>query len=224
LKYRSAILIICAILLIDQVVKIYVKTHFLPGQEGQLNIAGNWFKLHFLENEGMAFGMRISQSYWGKLVLTLFRLVAVVFGFIILKKMVLKSYGRGMIICGSLILAGAMGNLVDSIFYGMIFSESSYHIAKFVAWGTGYAPLFHGKVVDMLYFPIIQGHYPSWVPGLAGRPFEFFEPVFNIADAAISTGVLTLVFFQKRLLQRQQDELQDPEPPANNEPLISNSQ
>ena len=224
MKYRSAILIICAILLIDQVVKIYVKTHFYPGMAGQVNVAGGWFKLHFLENEGMAFGMRISQSYWGKLVLTLFRLIAVVIGFIILKKMVLKGYGRGMIICGSLILAGAMGNLIDSIFYGMIFSESSYHIAKFVPWGTGYAPLFHGKVVDMLYFPIIQGHYPSWVPGLGGREFEFFEPVFNIADAAISTGVLTLVFFQKRLLLKHQDQLQDPEPPANNEPIISNTQ
>lgn len=202
MKYRSAIIIILAILIIDQVVKIYIKTHFYPGMAGQVNMIGDWAKLHFLENEGMAFGMKISQSYWGKLVLTLFRLIAVVIGFFILKKMVHRGYGQGVIICGALILAGALGNLIDSIFYGMIFSESSFQVARFVPWGQGYAPLFHGKVVDMLYFPIVHGHYPNWVPKIGGGEFEFFEPVFNIADAAISIGVLTLVFFQKRLLQR----------------------
>jgi signal peptidase II len=203
LKYRSAILIVLAILTIDQVVKIYVKTHFYPGMAGQVNVIGDWFKLHFLENEGMAFGMKISQSYWGKLILTLFRLVAVVAGFFILRTLVNRGYSKGMIICGALILAGAAGNLIDSIFYGMIFSESSYHVAKFVPWGQGYAPIFHGRVVDMLYFPIIQGHWPAWIPGIGGREFEFFEPVFNIADASISIGVLTLVFFQKKLLHKK---------------------
>lgn len=202
MKYRSAILLVLAIILIDQVVKIYIKTHFYPGLAGQVNVLGDWFKLHFLENEGMAFGMKISQSYWGKLILTLFRLVAVVAGFFILRRLVNSGYSRGLIICGALILAGAAGNLIDSIFYGMIFSESSYHVAKFVPWGTGYAPLFHGKVVDMLYFPIIHGYWPKWVPAWGGQEFEFFEPVFNIADAAISIGVLTLVFFQKRLLHK----------------------
>jgi signal peptidase II len=99
-------------------------------------------------------------------------------------------------------LAGAAANLIDSIFYGMIFSESSYHVARFVPWGQGYAPLFHGRVVDMLYFPIIHGQWPGWLPGIGGREFEFFEPVFNIADASISVGVLTLVFFQKKLLHK----------------------
>ncbi len=202
MKYRTAILLVLAILLIDQVVKIYVKTHFYPGLAGQVNVAGDWFKLHFLENEGMAFGMKLSQSFWGKLVLTLFRLIAVVIGFFLLRRLVRSGYSRGLIICGALILAGAAGNLIDSIFYGVIFSESSYHIAKFVPWGTGYAPLFHGKVVDMLYFPLVHGHYPSWFPVIGGREFEFFEPVFNIADAAISVGVLVLVFFQKRLLRK----------------------
>ncbi|MBS1643885.1 MAG: lipoprotein signal peptidase [Bacteroidetes bacterium] len=202
LRYSTAILIILAILIVDQLSKIYVKTHFYPGLAGQIDVAGDWFKLHFLENEGMAFGMKISQSYWGKLVLTLFRLVAVVVGFFVLRKIVDKGYTRGLIICGALILAGAMGNLIDSIFYGMIFSESSYHMAQFVPWGQGYAPLFHGKVVDMFYFPIIQGTYPNWVPGLGGKSFEFFEPVFNVADAAISTGVLVLIFFQKRLMKK----------------------
>lgn len=203
MKYRSAILLILVILVVDQWSKIYVKTHFYPGLAGQIDVIGDWAKLHFLENEGMAFGMKLSQSYWGKLVLTLFRLVAVTCGFFVLRNLVRKGYGKGVLICGSLILAGAAGNLIDSIFYGMIFSESSYHMAHFVPWGEGYAPLFHGKVVDMLYFPIVQGTYPSWIPGLGGKEFEFFEPVFNVADAAISVGVLTLVFFQKRLLHRK---------------------
>jgi signal peptidase II len=218
LKYRSAILIVIAIILIDQVVKIYIKTHFYPGLAGQINVMGDWFKLHFLENEGMAFGMKISQSYWGKLILTLFRLVAVVAGFFILRRLVTSGYSKGIIICGSLILAGAAGNLIDSIFYGMIFSESSYHVARFVPWGTGYAPIFHGRVVDMLYFPIIHGHWPGWVPAFGGREFEFFEPVFNIADASISIGVLTLVFFQKRLLKK--DDVQH-ESRTNEEPIVT---
>lgn len=205
MKYSTAVLIILAILLVDQASKIYVKTHFYPGLAGQIDVLGSWFKLHFLENEGMAFGLKISQSYWGKLVLTLFRLVAVIVGFFILRRLVDKGYGRGLIICGALILAGAMGNLIDSIFYGMIFSESSYHIAQFVPWGTGYAPIFHGKVVDMLYFPMIQGNYPSWVPGLGGKSFEFFEPVFNIADMSISTGVMVLIFFQKKLMKKVEE-------------------
>jgi signal peptidase II len=218
LKYRSAILIVLAILLIDQVVKIYIKTHFYPGMAGQVNVMGDWFKLHFLENEGMAFGMKLSQSYWGKLILTLFRLVAVVVGFFILRTLVRRGYSKGMIICGALILAGAAGNLIDSIFYGMIFSESSYHVARFVPWGQGYAPLFHGRVVDMLYFPIIHGRWPGWIPGIGGREFEFFEPVFNIADASISVGVLTLVFFQKKLLHKKH-----PLAPQKEEPVVTPS-
>lgn len=207
-----------AILLIDQVVKIYIKTHFYPGMAGQVNVMGDWFKLHFLENEGMAFGMKLSQSYWGKLILTLFRLVAVVAGFFILRTLVRRGYSRGMIICGALILAGAAGNLIDSIFYGVIFSESSYHVARFVPWGQGYAPLFHGRVVDMLYFPMIHGHWPGWIPGIGGREFEFFEPVFNIADASISIGVLTLVFFQKKLLHKSH-----PHTTQTEEPIITPS-
>ena len=206
MKYRSAVLLIIAILLVDQAVKIYVKTHFYPGMAGQVNVAGDWFKLHFLENEGMAFGMKLSQSFWGKLTLTLFRLVAVVAGFFILRRIIRQGFTRGVIICGSLILAGAAGNLVDSIFYGMIFTESSFHIAQFVPWGKGYAPLFHGKVVDMLYFPIAHWQWPGWVPGLGGREAEFFEPVFNIADASISVGVIVLLLFQKKLLRRNGDE------------------
>lgn len=202
MKYRHAILIVLAIILFDQIVKVYIKTHFFLGEE--VNVMGNWFKLHFIENNGMAYGMKLSNADTGKLALTLFRLGAVIFGFFLLKKLVNKGYKRGTIICGSLILAGALGNLIDSMFYGLIFSESSFHIAKFVPFGQGYGQFLHGQVVDMLYFPIIETKLPDWVPVWGGQDFTFFEPVFNIADAAISTGVLVLVFFQKKLIHNTQ--------------------
>jgi signal peptidase II len=202
-KYRYAILIVLLIIAFDQAVKFYIKTHFFYGEE--VNVIGSWFRLHFIENEGMAFGMKLSQAAIGKLILTLFRLVAVIFGFFLLKRLVDKGYTKGVIICGSLILAGALGNLIDSIFYGMIFTESSFHLAKLVPWGKGYGELFHGRVVDMLYFPLVDTVMPRWVPFVGGKNFVFFEPVFNIADAAISVGVLTLVFFQKRLLHNREE-------------------
>ncbi|MBS1589337.1 MAG: lipoprotein signal peptidase [Bacteroidetes bacterium] len=200
MKYRYAILIILFIILIDQASKFYIKTHFYYGEE--VNVIGTWFRLHFIENEGMAFGMKLSQASIGKLILTLFRLIAVTIGFFLLKRIIVKGYSRGAIICGSFILAGALGNLIDSIFYGMIFSESSFHLGQLVPWGQGYGKLFHGRVVDMLYFPLVDARMPEWFPFLGGRYFVFFEPVFNIADAAISTGVLTLLFFQKKLLHK----------------------
>jgi len=203
-KYRNAIFIILFIIIIDQWVKFYIKTHFYYGEE--VNVLGTWFKLHFIENEGMAFGMKLNEAPTGKLILTLFRLVAVVFGFFLLKRLVNKQYSKGAIICGALILAGALGNLIDSIFYGMIFTESSFHVAKLVPWGQGYGKLFHGRVVDMLYFPLVDTTLPTWVPLMGGKNFVFFEPVFNIADAAISTGVLVLVFFQKKLIHKKQEE------------------
>lgn len=193
MKYRYALLLIFLIILIDQCSKIYVKTHFYNGEE--VNVIGHWFRLHFLENPGMAFGMQFSKSDTGKLILTSFRLLAVIVGFVFLKRLVTKGYTRGVIICGALILAGALGNLIDSLFYGLIFTESSFHVAKLVPWGEGYGALFHGRVVDMLYFPLFKINIGS-------REFEFFEPVFNIADAAITTGVLTLVVFQKKLLSQ----------------------
>lgn len=203
MKYRNAVLLILIIILVDQWSKFYIKTHFFIG-DGPY-IIGHWFKLHFIENEGMAFGMKILEGPAGKLILTLFRLVAVVFGFFLLKKLVNKGYAKGTIICGSLILAGALGNLIDSVFYGLIFTESTFHVAKLVPFGQGYGKLFHGRVVDMMYFPIVDTVLPTWVPILGGKPFTFFEPVFNIADAAISTGVLILVFFQKKLIHKQEN-------------------
>jgi len=200
-RYSRAIFLILLIIIIDQALKIYIKTNFYYGQP--VNLIGDWFQLHFIENEGMAFGMKLSEGSIGKLLLTLFRLFAVIFGFFLLKRIVDKGYKKGAIICGSLILAGALGNLIDSVFYGLIFSESSFHAARFVPFGEGYGKLFHGRVVDMLYFPIINTTYPSWVPWLGGKELVFFEPVFNIADAAISGGVITLLVFQKSFLQRK---------------------
>ncbi len=197
-KYRHSLLIILIVLIIDQWSKVYVKTHFLYGEE--INVLGNWFRLHFIENNGMAFGMKFSQGDMGKLLLTSFRLVAVGFGFYVLKQLVKKQYGRGTILCGSLILAGALGNLIDSMFYGLIFSESSFHVAQFVPFGEGYGKFLHGQVVDMLYFPLFQITFPDSFPLLAGKTFSFFDPVFNVADAAISTGVLTLLVFQKKMI------------------------
>ena len=189
---------------------------------------GGWFRMHFIENEGMAYGLKISESVIGKLLLSSFRLIAVVFGFYLLKRLITKGYGKGVVICGSLILAGALGNLLDSLFYGLIFTDSPYScfsgnydsltsmlhnhnreaVAHLTKFGAGYGKVLQGKVVDMLYFPIIDTQLPSWIPFLGGKSFVFFEPVFNIADAAISIGVLTLVFFQKSLLHKKNTETQ----------------
>jgi len=220
LKYRNALLIVFLVILADQVLKIYIKTHFANGDD--VRIMGSWFRLHFIENEGMAYGMKLSESPIGKIVLSSFRLLAVIFGFYLLKKLVTKGYSKGMLICGSLILAGAMGNLLDSMFYGLIFSDSPYScfsgnydnlhnmiqnhnqtaVAHFTGFGHGYGKFLTGKVVDMLYFPILETTMPRWVPVLGGKNFIFFEPVFNIADAAISVGVITLLIFQKRLVHK----------------------
>lgn len=159
---------------------------------------GDWFRIHFIENEGMAYGLSFGGA-WGKVMLTLFRLVAVVFGFYLLRKLIRLKYHKGLIICGSLILAGALGNLIDSMFYGLIFSASTYdQIAQFLPPGGGYAGFLHGKVVDMLYFPVFEGFLPSWIPFKGGDYFIFFQPVFNISDASISIGVITILIFQKK--------------------------
>lgn len=200
MKYRHAILIILFVVLIDQALKFYIKTSFYYGED--VTILGSWFRLRFIENEGMAFGMKLSEGSAGKLILTLFRLCAVIFGFFLLKRIVVKGYTKGAIVCGALILAGALGNLIDSIFYGLIFTESSFHIAKLVPFGQGYGDLFHGRVVDMLYFPLIDTKLPDWVPFGGGKDFVFFEPIFNIADAAISVGVITLLVFQRKFLAK----------------------
>ena len=200
MKLKHVIYTVLVVLFLDQLLKIYIKTHFSYGEEH--NIIGNWFKLHFIENEGMAFGMKFGE-HWGKLFLTLFRLVAVAWGFYFIQNTLIKEkYSNGLIFCASLILAGALGNSFDSVFYGKIFTESSFHVAKWTAWGQGYTDMFHGRVVDMLYFPILKGTYPTWFPIWGGENFEFFRPVFNLADAAISGGVISIFVFQGKMLSK----------------------
>ena len=203
-KLRSAILIILVIIIIDQALKIWIKTNYTFGPV--TNILGfRWAQLYFIENEGMAWGWKWGGE-WGKMALTLFRLAAVIFGTWYLVRIVRQNYSRGFIICASLIYAGALGNLIDSLFYGMILESSENgHIAGMFT-GNGYAGFLHGHVVDMLYFPIIDSHFPEWMPFVGGERFEFFSPIFNIADASISIGVITLLLFQKRLVKKPEEE------------------
>jgi len=169
------------------------------------SVIGNWFRLYFIENEGMAYGWKFGGE-WGKMILSLFRLAAVIFGVYYLMQIIKKRYHPGFIVCVALIFAGALGNLIDSMFYGIIFEESNLNgsnVAKIFP-EKGYAGFFHGKVVDMLYFPIIRNaHFPSWFPFWGGEEFEFFRPIFNLADAAISTGVIAILLFQKRFFGQQ---------------------
>jgi signal peptidase II len=207
MKLRNAIIIIVLIILADQALKIWIKTNF---HFGDTEVTGvKWFQLYFIENKGMAWGWEFGGE-WGKMILTLFRLAAVIFGTWYLGRIVKQQYTKGFIICAALIYAGALGNLIDSMFYGMIFEESSYaHTAKIFP-ADGYAGFLHGRVVDMLYFPIIDTKLPGWVPLVGGNDFEFFSPIFNIADASISTGVITLLVFQKRFFKKHSGEEKHP--------------
>lgn len=196
--------IVLAVLVIDQWVKFYIKTHFFLGEE--INVAGNWFKLHFTENYGMAFGLELGGE-WGKILLTLFRIVAVgVIGWFI-SQLIKKNAHTGYIISWTLIEAGALGNIIDSLFYGIWFNESTpFDKALFMSPSGGYAGLFHGRVVDMFYFPIIRTTLPDWVPFWGGEFFEFFRPVFNVADASISVGFIAILIFQKSFFKSDTSE------------------
>lgn len=199
MKARQVTFIILLVVLADQALKFYIKTHFFLDDSHK--IMGNWFQLYFVENEGMAYGWKFGGQA-GKMVLTLFRLGAVIFGVWYLRSIIRKKYNQGFIVCAALIFAGALGNLLDSMFYGLIFEASDRgHIAALFP-KHGYAGFLHGKVVDMLYFPIIHdAHFPKWVPVWGGEEFVFFRPIFNLADASISTGVITILVFQKRFLK-----------------------
>jgi signal peptidase II len=199
MKGRNVTLIILLIVLADQVLKLYIKTHYLM-QESH-SVFGNWFQLVFIENEGMAYGLKFGGD-WGKMLLTLFRFFAIIFGVWYLKDIIRKKYHPGFIICAALIFAGALGNLIDSMFYGMIFDESSYMNVATLFPKHGYAGFLHGKVVDMLYFPIIDTTLPKWVPFWGGNNFLFFSPIFNLADASISSGVIAILLFQKRFFRQ----------------------
>jgi signal peptidase II len=210
LKLKHVVLLIGSIILADQLLKIWVKTSYPTGEVTRV-MGMDWFRLHFIENPGMAWGWKFGNET-GKMILTLFRLAAVIFGTWYLGRIVKQQYKRGFIVCASLIYAGALGNLIDSMFYGMIFDKGLKYdplindyiqysgIANFSS--DGYASFLHGSVVDMLYFPMFKGNFPSWFPFVGGDEFEFFSAIFNVADASISIGVITLLLFQKRFFRK----------------------
>ena len=213
MKLRHVTLIILLIVIADQALKLWIKTHY------ELNtghpVLGNRFELYFVENPGMAYGWKFGGD-WGKMALTIFRMAAVIFGTWYLAHIVKKKYHKGFIICASLVYAGALGNLIDSSFYGLIFDKGmtydpavkdyAYYsgLAKFST--NGYASFLHGNVVDMLHFPIIKGSFPSWFPFWGGQRFVFFDPIFNLADASISSGVISILVFQRRFFKHQNKE------------------
>ena len=190
-KGRLATLIIVAILLIDQAIKIWVKTSMSLHESIHIT---DWFYITFIENNGMAFGMQLGS----KIILSLFRVIAIVVLGYYIRQQVKQNARTGYLVCLSMVLAGAAGNLIDCMFYGMIFNESSpYYLSYFVEFGSGYAPFLMGKVVDMFYFPLIETEWPMWMPFVGGQHFVFFSPVFNFADASISVSVVWLLLFYR---------------------------
>ena len=193
-KGQLSAFIVIAVLIIDQIIKIWVKTNMYWHESIRIT---DWFYIYFTENNGMAFGMEI----FNKLFLTGFRIIAAIAITWLLIQYVKKNYKTGFLVCVSLILAGAVGNIIDCVLYGEIFSESTHStLGTFVPIGEGYSEWFYGKVVDMFYFPIIETNWPEWMPFIGGDHFIFFSPIFNFADAAISCGIIALILFYSKYL------------------------
>lgn len=210
MSLKKSLLIIVLILLVDQISKVYIKTSFILGESHDVF---GWFKILFIENEGAAWGTKLSDLLpisepTGKLVLTIFRIFAVLGIGYWLWDIVKKQSPKTLILAVSLIFAGAVGNIIDSVFYGLIFDHSNGQVATLFT-DNPYGSLFHGKVVDMLYFPLIDTTWPDWVPSVGGNRFRFFEPVFNIADTAISTGVGILIVFNKKAFPKQAEKKEE---------------
>ncbi len=203
-KSTLVFLTIFLVLLLDQALKVYVKTSIHYG-DGFEMLGLSWARIHFVENEGMAFGLSFG-GVTGKYILSIFRIIMVVFLFYILRKLIQANETSGLIVSFSMIIAGAIGNIIDSMFYGVIFSESYFHggLAEFMPVGGGYGSFLTGKVVDMLYFPMIDTILPEWVPMWGGEHFEFFRPVFNIADSAITCGVASILLFHRRFFSSEE--------------------
>lgn len=200
---KKSILTVLLVLICDQTVKLFIKSHYAIGYDYPVF---SWFHIYFIENNGMAFGMEL----FGKLFLSLFRIGAGIFLVYYLRKIIQRNLPTGYIVSISLILAGAIGNLLDSMFYGLLFSDSMGQVAQFLPDSGGYAGLFYGRVVDMLYFPLIQGHFPVWMPIWGGEDFIFFRPIFNIADSAVSVGVaLILLFYRNQLSDQSKQKTED---------------
>ena len=192
---KKPLLLVLLVLIIDQTIKLWIKTHMYLGQE--IILFPNWGILHFTENNGMAFGMELEGSY-GKLLLSSFRVLAISGLGYYLHWLVKNNENKGYIYCIALVFAGALGNILDSAFYGLMFNESYNQVATLFPKEGGYAPFLFGRVVDMFYFPMIEGHFPTWLPIWGGEDFLFFRPVFNFADFSISTGVGLIIFNQKK--------------------------
>jgi signal peptidase II len=206
-RRSKSLLIILLILVADQILKIWVKTNFSLGDE--IVIFKDWFILHFVENNGMAFGFEFAGEY-GKMFLSIFRIVAVIaIGWYLLRLTKMKNLPFGFIVSISLILAGAIGNIIDSLFYGIIFEHSYGQVAALFPEGGGYAGFLHGKVVDMFYFPLISGRYPDWLPFWGGNEFLFFRPVFNIADSSITIGIFSILIFYRNYFSKMDENTEE---------------
>jgi len=201
LSSRTVIVLsIILLLVIDQAVKVSVKTGMTLGEA--IPVFGRWFYIRFVENDGAAYGMKLADGPWGKMALSIIRIVLVGFISYYIRTLVRKGAPKGVIAGMTLILVGALGNIIDSMFYGMLFTESTFDTVARFAPGEGYSSFLHGYVVDMLHFPIIEASYPEWVPFVGGDDFVFFSPVFNIADAYISVGFIYLILFQHKYFNR----------------------
>ena len=193
---RKIFLTAFILVFIDQCLKVWIKTHFILGDEFQIE-GIDWFIIHFTENNGMAFGIEFG-GYTGKTLLTIFRIIVVAIGIKYVTTLAKKNISAGALVALGLIIGGAIGNIIDSSFYGLIFNDSYNNIASLFPDSGGYSSLLHGKVVDMLYFPLLNSHYPEWLPILGGDHFIFFRPVFNIADAGISVGIFMILLFYRK--------------------------
>jgi len=204
-RKKLAIITVVSILLVDQISKIWVKTQMYLDES--IPVFGDWFFIHFIENPGMAFGVEFGGEM-GKLLLSLFRIVAIVFIAFYIRNLIKQKAPKGLIFSIALVLAGATGNIIDSAFYGLIFSESPPYlpeVATIFPESGGYASFLHGKVVDMLYFPLIDSHWPEWVPWIGGDRFQFFRPVFNIADSSITVGMALILINQKKYFDHSKE-------------------